>query len=78
MITFITDERIGEPDILTPVNREALRVTQLDGQLIETIPAPIKGWTHEALESAAEQLAIKTRSGAEAYLGDAWVGCTEV
>lgn len=78
MITFITDERMAEPDILAPVKREVLRVTQLDGQLIKAIAAPRRGWTHEALETAAEQLALKTRSGAEAYLGDAWVGSTEV
>lgn len=78
MITFITDERSGELDILTAVSREALRVTQLDGQLIETIPAPVKGWTHAALVMTAEQLVIKTGDGAEAYLGPAWVGSTEV
>lgn len=78
MITFITDERAGELVILEPVYKEDLKVVDLEGRLIEVVEAPRKGWTHQVLQSTAERLAVKTSKGAEAYLGDSWVGSTEV
>ena len=77
-ITFITDVKAGEPDILSPVRGETLHIKDLDGQPITTIPAPYKGWTHQVLKATAEQLAAKTSDGANAWLGEHWVGSTEV
>lgn len=78
MICFVTDVWEGEPDILQAVRGESLQVYDLDGGLIGTIPAPADGWGHDALECQAERLALKTRDGADAYLGSQWVGSTEV
>jgi len=78
MICFITDVWEGEPDILQAVQGEPLQVYGLDGGLIDTIPAPVGGWTHDGLTNQAERLTPKTRDGADAYLGSQWVGGTEV
>lgn len=78
MICMVTDVWEGEPDILRPVKREPLKVYCLGGSLIETIPAPAGGWTHERLECQAKELTPKTRGGADAFLGEQWVGGTEV
>lgn len=78
MITFITDVLERETDILDQVKNEYLLVLGLDGSLLESIPAPDKGWTHVALEEQAQLLRPKTRLGAEAFVGKQWVGSTEV
>lgn len=78
MITFITDCREGEPDILTPVMYETLLVTDLNGVELFSLPAPVGGWTTESLNSLSSQYRDLNESGAEAYIGDVWVGSTEV
>lgn len=78
MISFITDQRSGEPDILTPYRGAPLRVLCLSGNALTSVAAPKGGWTHEALSEQARRLERLTHDGADAYLGDAWVGSTEV
>ena len=78
MIYFITDCRPGEPDILTPLRHQPLRITTLDGTHITTLQAPAAGWTHKLLEHHARRLTHDTRDGADAWLASRWIGSTEV
>ena len=79
MITFVTDVvRAGELDILSSIKMQTLSITDLSGVVIDTIPAPKRGWTHQLLEQVAAEYAEQTRQGANAYLGESWVGSTEV
>ena len=75
MITYITDQRPGEPDILTGIENGTLEIRSLTGGLILTIAAPNTGWTHESLDSVQPEEAM---FGADAYLDEHWVGSTEV
>lgn len=79
-LTFITDVRPGEPEILPRVANETLRITDLDGVEIIQIH-PVSGpWTHDKLVQVGESLVILDvlKNGANAYLGDTWIGSTEV
>ncbi|BBP46343.1 hypothetical protein THMIRHAS_17160 [Thiosulfatimonas sediminis] len=78
MIKFVTDVRPGEKDILTPVKHEKLKVTDLDGRLVVVVESPVEGWSDELLWRWSEMLKQVTENGADAYLGDVWVGSTEV
>ncbi|MBF6615539.1 MAG: hypothetical protein ITG07_02315 [Candidimonas sp.] len=78
MITFVTDQEAGEPDILTPVALRELRVLSLQGAEIHREPPPEHGWTHPRLQALAALLEGQTQAGADAFLGDDWVGSTEV
>ena len=78
MIHLVTDVRPGEPDILTPVRHDPLRVTAEDGQLVHAAPAPPGGWTHDTLAAATRSPGIADAAPADAYLGGTWIGSTEV
>ncbi|MEZ8862550.1 hypothetical protein [Vibrio sp. 10N.247.311.51] len=80
MITFITGRLNGhEPDFLTAVKTNTLCLISMDGQLLATRDAPLSGWTHESLcqtnELAQSEWAF---CGVDAYLGDQWVGSSEI
>ena len=78
MINFITDVRGShEPDVLAPVAHRALELRGLDGAVLLAVPAP-GIWTHSSLVALAKEHAALTEGGADAYLGDCWVGSTEV
>lgn len=79
-ICFVTDVREGESDILSGNENKTLSVVNLDGGLITEI-VPINGpWTHEKLCSIADKLDSLglTQEGADAFLGEQWVGSTEI
>lgn len=78
MVKFITDVRTGETEIPAAIFTEQLRIVDLYGKEIYTHAAPIKGWTHMKLVSLALAICDKTEGGADALLGDTWVGSTEV
>lgn len=75
MITYITDQREGEPDILTPVRHDPLIIRTLGGIEILRQKAPQDGWTHDQLIIVQPD---DSGEGSEAYLGASWVGSTEV
>lgn len=79
MITFITEIRNNEPDILTPCKHERLLVMSIEGQFLNSYEAPREGWTHETLVKLSkvfpDQWAV---CGADATLGDQFVGSTEI
>ncbi len=80
MIHFITEELSSkEPNILTDVKFNALLIMSLEGQYLARFDAPTTGWTHQSLcninmlfESAWAYC------GVDAYLGNQWVGSSEV
>ena len=78
MIHFWTDRRPDETDILAPVKDATLVVTTIEGASLYMSTAPAEGWTHERLQEKARGLSILTANGANAWLGAALVGSTEV
>lgn len=78
MITFVTDIRLGEVDILSQAQHNVLLIKNLNGDAITSITPPQTGWSHRSLTEVAEDLPPETERGADAYLGNVWVGSTEV
>ncbi|EOW6411049.1 MULTISPECIES: hypothetical protein [Cronobacter] len=75
MITYITDQHNGEADILASHQSEILILRNLEGSELLRVTAPETGWTHEALCAIQP---VESEEGADAYLGEQWVGSTEV
>jgi hypothetical protein len=79
MIKFITDICNKEPDILTPVKNNTLLIVSVDGQLLGRYEPPKGGWSHKRL---CDLNAIFPQEwlfcGADALLGEQWIGSTEV
>jgi hypothetical protein len=78
MITFVSDVRPGETAFASAIFHEALHIADLDGHTIAIVQAPLNGWTHQKLVAIAEEMHVRTLEGADAKLGDIWVGSTEV
>ncbi|CAD0266031.1 conserved hypothetical protein [Pseudomonas veronii] len=78
MLTLVTDQREGEPDILTPGLDQAFEIRSLEGAAIVVVDPPAKGWTHDQLMSVSMQHEEAMRHGADAFLGGVWIGSTEV
>lgn len=76
---LITDLRPGEPDILTPVRHESLVVRVKSHSATHVrIPSPPAGWTHEGLMESASGVHLPIEEPVDAFLGDVWIGSTEV
>lgn len=75
MITYITDQRPGEPDILTGIKSGVLEIRCLAGTVLLKIEAPEQGGTHASLSAVQP---VETKEGAEARLCGQWIGSTEV
>lgn len=78
MLHFITDVLGHEPDILPELKHEPLTFRALQGEIIRCWGAPVEGWSHDKLVAIATVHAPLTSEGADAYLGNEWVGSTEV
>jgi hypothetical protein len=78
MLHLVTDQRPGEPEILSTVMHAVFEIRSLDGEVLKAVNAPSTGWTHELLVAIAVEHAAITRCGADGYLGTQWVGSTEV
>lgn len=77
MIYFITNQLNDEPCILQEVKTQELRITTLDGEEILTVKCS-GAWTHEKIISIdLSPFEEKIRQGADAYIGDKWIGSTE-
>jgi hypothetical protein len=64
-----------EPDILTPVTHHTLSVLDADRNLVFEMPAPESGWSQRMLESVTAHLTLPEL---DAFLGEEWVGSTEI
>lgn len=87
MISFVTDILTpGEHCLLEGIAHKEMTIRTLSGEHIATFPAPSSvGWTHaevlrinEKVQSTPVILQKLRRNGADAYVGDQWIGSTEV
>lgn len=78
MLHLVTDQRAGEPDILSAVKLAAFEIRSIDGEVLKTVAAPASGWTHSQLVAAAAEHEGITQDGADGYLGGEWIGSTEI
>ncbi|MGF1884062.1 hypothetical protein [Vibrio splendidus] len=79
MMKFITDLQGDEPDILTPHKHKPLMIISLEGQSLRTYDAPSTGWTHDTLVQLSDFFLPQwSVCGAEAWLGEQWIGSTEI
>lgn len=65
-----------EPDLLLGYEHCSLRILDLDGEEQVCYAAPKQGWTHESLESVDYHSV--SPNGWDAYLGQQWIGSSEV
>lgn len=72
---FATEVLPGEECIISGSENEPLIIRSLDGDLITTV-LPEGSWTHEKLMSV-DLSDLDLTQGADAFLGDQWVGSTE-
>ena len=80
MLHFITDIRSDkEPDILTPNRFKRLLIVSLEGQLLASYESPSTGWSHELLVKLSQFVPNQWDfCGADALLGEQFVGSTEI
>ncbi|HIG9790927.1 TPA: hypothetical protein ACYEL6_004209 [Escherichia coli] len=64
-ITYVTDQRPGEPDILTGNTFADLEICDSDGHLLLKVSAPEVGWTHESLNLVQPQ---EVQEGNDAFI----------
>lgn len=78
-VYIVTDQRPGEPDILTPAKHYPL-VLSVNGKSVASCPAPANGWEHETLQATVDELCVYLSAAGvtDAYLGGEWVGSSEV
>lgn len=77
---FITDTRPGESPILDENSIQPLVFKTLDGEVAAVIQTD-EPWTHERLSSidlVSVLGAEYSQQGFEAFIGESWVGGTEV
>ena len=63
-----------EPDLLPGNETKPLRFLAPDGSQLSEVQAPAGGWTHDGLEAAVQPDAEPW----DAFLGDAWIGSSEL
>lgn len=87
MISFVTDILApGESCLLDGVTHADMTIRALSGECIATFAAPSPGgWTHAEALRVNELIHQEPRmrealrvNGADAYIGEQWVGGTEV
>lgn len=74
-ISFIVEVLPGEPEFLTAICKEPLRVVNERNEVINSCPAPHAGWTQVSLEDLTSDISERP---VDAYLGKEWVGSSEV
>lgn len=77
-ITLVTDRRRDEPCILLGFEYEPLRIIKNDNNEVAVVVAPKGGWTHNRLTLRSEISAEDDGSYYDAFLGNRWIGSTEV
>lgn len=78
MLKMITEKKQGRTDILAPIKLCELTITDLEKNVLTKMPAPHGGWTHFQLmffASLHEDLMV---NGCDVYLGQCWIGSTEM
>jgi hypothetical protein len=67
-----------EPDLLEGNESNDLIIYDLDGIELERHISPIGKWTHDLLDQFSTQFNIRLKLGWDAYLGESWIGSSEV
>lgn len=80
---FITDQRPGEPDILSGYAHQPLVIRSLGEKRELVTVTSSEPWTHASLCAIGVGLDCMLKQefsheGADAYLADHWIGSTEV
>jgi len=77
MIKFVVDQ--ASPAPLEGLDMKPLFVRDLDGNLLFSM-TPTQPWTIERLDFITSQNLVEDalEEGADAFLGDEWIGSTEV
>ena len=81
MITYITDIKDGEKDILERIKFKPLNIIKNDiKDPIKVILPPELGWTTESLFETNKELEhlVTPEDVLDAYVGETWVGSTEI
>lgn len=78
MITIITDRRSDNEPEMHIDKSQPLTLRDLEGRAVATVDAPSCGWSHLALCEAARRLCPSDSGGLDAFVGQQWVGGTEV
>ncbi len=66
----------AEPDLMEGRTLDPLRILSLEGVEVVQYHAPKEGWTHDALE-CVDYFSVSP-DGWDAYLGEQWIGSSEV
>ncbi|MDC5708415.1 hypothetical protein [Vibrio europaeus] len=66
----------SEPDLLVGYAHHDLVIKNMDGEQCLSVKAPQSGWTHDLLEQYDYDAVAK--EGWDAYLGNQWIGSSEV
>ncbi|MEZ9360274.1 hypothetical protein AB4175_10365 [Vibrio cyclitrophicus] len=66
----------AEPDLMEGHALALLRVVSLEGEEVVQYKAPKGGWTHDALE-CVDYFSVSL-DGWDAYLGEQWIGSSEI
>jgi len=72
--------RVGEPDLLIGHANDVLSVKGPVGNVVFSV-SPTSAWTHDSIEQAlqsADVVCAVNGDVADAYLGDVWIGGTEL
>ncbi|MCW8336559.1 hypothetical protein [Vibrio paucivorans] len=66
----------AEPDLITGHTLALLRIVSLEGEEVVQYNAPKGGWTSDVLE-CVDYFSVSP-DGWDAYLGEQWIGSSEV
>lgn len=78
-LTLVTDTKAGEQEIINDDNKKnALILIDESGKRLSKLKAPHEGWRHESLIDACKSIQIPALVSIDAFLGDIWIGSTEV
>lgn len=77
MIHFIIDQGEHEAELAFD-KHQVLSLRDLEGRVIATVRAPICGWSTTDLREASASVLRGDQCGIDAFVGDQWVGSTEV
>ena len=69
----------NEPDLLIGNEAVKLFIKDLSGDALAEYSAPVNGWTHDKLEALERDTCFAAYpDGWDAFLGECWVGSSEI
>lgn len=79
-VTVITDVQGDEPDVLFSVQHEPLIIRTHTLEEHARVIAPECGWSHEIIQGKVDKICrhLLDHCVVEVYLGEHWIGSTEI